>query len=157
MIRIRQITAADWREWRALRLSALGEAPYAFRSKLTDSQGDGDVEQRWRDRLTAVPFNLIADLDGTPAGMASGTRDGDDAELISMWVAPPARGRGVADALIEAVLSWAATVHAARVVLCVLYGNDHAAAVYRRHGFVETGCDSPQRSGEPAERRMIRR
>ena len=156
MITVRQVSSDDWREWRDLRLAALSEAPYAFGSRLADWQGDGDSEQRWRERLTSVPFNVIADLGGIPGGMASGTLTEGDAELTSMWVAPFARGSGVGDALIQAVLQWASTVNPIRVILGVKEGNDRAIALYVRHGFVDDGGDeeaSPR--GETPERRMI--
>jgi len=75
-------------------LEALREAPYAFASSLADWQGDGDAEARWRQRLTDVPFNVIAELDGTPAGMVSATApDATDAlRMISMWVRLPLEG-----------------------------------------------------------------
>lgn len=63
----------DWQLWRNLRLQALEEAPYAFSSRLADWQGEGDTEVRWRARLSAVPFNIIADLNDAPAGMVSAT------------------------------------------------------------------------------------
>jgi hypothetical protein len=92
MITVRQVDAEDWNAWRALRLDALRDAPGAFKTKLAEWEGDGDAEPRWRDRLRAVPFNVIADLEQQPAGMVSAVQDGDDVELISMWVAPFAPG-----------------------------------------------------------------
>ena len=155
MIAIRQVGAERWRDWRALRLDALAQAPDAYHSKLADWQGEGDAAQRWRDRLSSRPLNLIAELEGVAAGMASGVREGEDAELISMWVEPFARGRGVGDALVDAVLGWADAAGAARTVLCVMEANHHAAALYRRHGFVDAG-PAPSPPGAPAERRMVR-
>lgn len=132
----------DWRLWRQLRLEALAEAPHAFGSRLSDWQGDGDREDRWRDRLRIEgSHNLVALVDGVPSGMASGVpgdRDGV-VELISMWVAPPARGSGVADVLVADVEHWARSVGADVVRLDVAEGNDPAAALYERHGFAYTG------------------
>ena len=105
MIELRVLTPDDWRAWRQLRLAALAEAPYAFSSRLADWQGDGDREERWRARLEiAGSYNVVAVLDGEPAGMASGVPAGEGvAELISMWVSPAARGHGVGDHLVQAV------------------------------------------------------
>lgn len=137
------LTPDDWPSWRELRLAALAEAPYAFGSRLADWQGDGDREQRWRDRL-GIPgsFNVIAVLDGQPAGMASGVPaedSGEAAELISMWVSPVARGRGVGDRLVQAVEDWAWQAGAGVLKLAVTEGNDSAIALYRRCGFADTG------------------
>src|SRR5579875_3297701 len=50
----------DWRRWRALRLAALAEAPWAFSSTLAQWSGPGDTEARWKDRLAGVALNLVA-------------------------------------------------------------------------------------------------
>lgn len=141
MIALRSISADDWRAWRELRLEALREAPSAFGSTLAPWQGEGDTEARWRSRLSDVPFNAIAEIEGTSAGMASGTALSADGavELISMWVAPFARGRGVGDALIDAVVQWARTQRAHRVALAVVPQNAYAIALYSRHGFIPDG------------------
>ncbi|GID27747.1 GNAT family N-acetyltransferase [Paractinoplanes brasiliensis] len=143
MIEIVKLSGEDWGIWRELRLAALAEAPYAFGSRLSDWRGDGDKELRWRDRLT-IPgsHNVVAVLDGAPVGMASGVPAGRDGqvELISMWVAPAARGRGVGDRLIEAIESWAVLAcGAVELRLAVMPGNEKAIALYRRAGFAETG------------------
>lgn len=141
MIATRTLTPDDWRLWRELRLAALTEAPYAFGSVLADWQGEGDREERWRARL-GIPgaHDLVALLDGRPVGMASGVPAGGDAvELISMWVSPTARGRGVGDLLITEIARWAAGRRAAELRLAVFTGNDAAVALYRRHGFTDTG------------------
>jgi ribosomal protein S18 acetylase RimI-like enzyme len=108
---------------------------------LAEWQGAGDTEMRWRQRLMDVPFNLIAYLDDAPAGIASGTAVTADGsvELISMWVAPFARGRGVGDKLIDGVIQWAREQHAKRVLLAVVPANAQAIALYRRHGFRDAG------------------
>jgi ribosomal protein S18 acetylase RimI-like enzyme len=157
-VRIRRIDAEEWMRFRELRLAALTEAPYAFRSTLAEWQGDGDREERWRARLTQVPFNVLAEWDGRDAGMVSGTvPDADGSvELISMWVAPFARGNGLADALVESVIKWAAGSGAERTILGVALGNDRAAALYRKHGFADTEVvESPGGDGY-WETRMVR-
>ncbi|MFN2448268.1 MAG: GNAT family N-acetyltransferase [Candidatus Baltobacteraceae bacterium] len=94
---------------------------------------------RWRGRLIDVPFNVIAELESVRAGIVSATAPSDDrtVELISLWVAPFARGCGLGDALVSAVIAWAREQTAARVMLAVTPANGHAIALYRRHGFVE--------------------
>lgn len=141
MLALERIAANDWRAWRELRLEALREAPYAYGSTLAEWQGDGDTEERWRSRLESVPYNVIAYLDDRPAGIVSGTNPDDHgaAELISMWVSPFARGRGVGDALVQGVVQWARDLRLRRITLAVTIGNEHALALYNRHGFVDTG------------------
>ncbi|WP_444950439.1 GNAT family N-acetyltransferase [Micromonospora ureilytica] len=141
MIEIRVLTPDDWPTWRELRLAALTEAPGAFGSRLADWQGDGDREQRWRDRLS-IPgsHNLVAVLDGRPVGMASGVPTADPLvmDLISMWVHPDARGRGVGDRLVNEVAHWAREHGADRLRLSVMPQNARAKALYHRAGFALT-------------------
>jgi ribosomal protein S18 acetylase RimI-like enzyme len=152
MIRVERLTSEDWRTWRDLRVKALSEAPYAFSSTLADWQGERDSEGRWRARLSTVPFNVVAYLDGTPAGMVSGTAPSPEGavELISMYVAPFARGTGAGDALVNAVIAWAASEGATCVTLAVREANALAIALYRRNGFADVD------EGEPGERVMVR-
>jgi ribosomal protein S18 acetylase RimI-like enzyme len=136
VIGLRVLTPDDWRVWRRVRLAALAEAPYAFGSRLED------WEERWRARLS-IPgsYHLAAEIDGEVVGVAGGVPTPYDGvvELISMWVRPDARGRGVGDALIEAVEEWARRTGATTVRLAVAEGNDRAEALYRRHGYRRTG------------------
>ncbi|EIV92109.1 N-acetyltransferase [Frankia sp. QA3] len=84
--------------------------------------------------------------------MISGDRtDLDTVELISLWVAPAARGRGVGDLLVAAVVAWAARAGADKVVLRVYENNHHAVRLYQRSGFSRTsvaaavpGSDRPE-------------
>lgn len=142
MIETRVLSEDDWKMWRALRLAALAEAAYAFGSRLADWQGKGDGEQRWRGRL-AIPdaYNIMAMLDGQPVGMASGMPTDQDGvvELMSMYVAPLGRGRGVGDHLLQAVEQWARLVGAETLRLAVVEGNKYAWALYQRNGFRDTG------------------
>ncbi|MGC4746458.1 N-acetyltransferase family protein [Micromonospora sp. DT201] len=141
MIEMRVLTPDDWPTWRELRLAALTEAPEAFGSRLADWQGEGDLEQRWRDRLS-IPgaHNLVAVLDERPVGMASGVPTADPLmmELISMWVHPDARGHGVGDRLLDEVAQWARKAGADRLRLSVMPDNARAKALYRRTGFNQT-------------------
>ena len=152
MIELNVLTPDEWPQWRELRLRALAEAPYAFSSRLEDWQ-DAD-EARWRQRLSLPgSYNCVARLDGRHVGMASGVpaEERGTAELISMWVAPDARGRGVGDALVTAVVRWARERGVWELRLDVVAGNTSAIALYARHGFVDHG---PAR--EVGERAMIK-
>lgn len=140
VIELLLLTPNDWSVWRSLRLTALAESPNAFGSRLTDWLGDGDSEDRWRARLS-IPGarNVVAKLGGEPAGMASGVplpvvagarplHEAGDIELISMWVAPSARGHGVADALVQDLVAWAANRGSLAVWLSVRETNAPAIA-----------------------------
>ncbi|MGH8823166.1 MAG: GNAT family N-acetyltransferase [Jiangellaceae bacterium] len=133
----------DWAVWRDMRLRALQDAPTAFGS--TYESQVGRTEQQWRDRLhPANGLTCLSMLHGRIVGMAAGHPEGDGVvELISMWVSPDARRRGVGDALVDEVVRWAREQHADAVQLWVTRGNDSAERLYARHGFVRTGAVQP--------------
>ncbi|MGW6281395.1 GNAT family N-acetyltransferase [Kribbella sp. NPDC055071] len=139
MIELHEVGPDDWRLWRELRLAALEEAPYAFGSQLAD--WIDAPEERWRQRLS-VPGarQLIASLDGTPVGMAGGFTDDETAtaELVSMWIAPAGRGKGIGNTLMAAIESWAHSTGATVLKLSVADGNDSAYKLYLRNGFRDT-------------------
>jgi ribosomal protein S18 acetylase RimI-like enzyme len=133
VIVIEEVVPDDWLRWKALRLQALADAPDAFSSMYATWQNAD--EARWRARLRDVAYNVVAMDDGVPVGMSSGV-DSDPVELISLWVAPIVRGKGAGDALVRAIVAWAAP-RATR--LNVYPDNAYAIALYRRNGFVERG------------------
>lgn len=63
MLSVRRLSPDDWRIFREIRLAALEDAPHAYSSTPAEWQGENDLEQRWRKRLTDVPFNVVAYLD----------------------------------------------------------------------------------------------
>ncbi len=149
MIHLQILAPNDWQLWRKLRVAALTESPAAFGSVLADWQGAGDREQRWRERLTGVALNVIAYVDGKPAGMVSGDWNAPDVELISLWVAPFARGRGVGERLVEMVVEWARDQQAPRVVLSVRDHNAPAIRLYCRQGFEAIAASPESEPGAP--------
>ncbi len=78
----------------------------------------------------------------SPVGVVSAAAGdvADAVDLMSMWVSPKARGRGVGKKAIEEVTSWAARRYPGRFVrLAVKSNNEPAIRLYRRHGFVDVG------------------
>ncbi len=139
VIDVQAIGPDDWKTWRELRLAALEEAPFAFGSQLAD--WIDAPEERWRERLSVTgAYQVIASIDGTPAGMAGGFpgEEPQTAELVSMWVAPAGRGKGVGNALMTAIEDWARGIGATTLELSVVPGNDPAHNLYLRHGYVDT-------------------
>ncbi|KAJ5558480.1 hypothetical protein N7535_008693 [Penicillium sp. DV-2018c] len=138
MIELRNIGPSEWELWKHERLAALAEAPHAFHSKLVE--WENMPEERWRARLS-IPgaYQVLAFLDGKAVGMAGGllADEPEVVELVSMWVAPAARGRGVGDALIAAVEQWARGTGASRLRLEVVKHNNPARSLYIRNGFVD--------------------
>ena len=142
MSTVREISASDWRIWRALRLRALREDPDAFASTLATAleRDTQDGEAYWRGCFTRPGPVLIAEVDGAPVGMARVVVEDGPAHLYSMWVAPEARGRGVGARLIAAGLDWLAAHHPGRTLrLEVVETNLPARRLYSRCGFAVVG------------------
>ncbi len=155
MVDVLDVASDEWQLWRQLRRAALAEAPGAFGSALAGWSGPGDTEQRWRTRLAGVALNLVLTVDGEPVGMVSATAPNTDGEveLISLWVSPAARGRGVGDEAVLQVVAWASDQHPGHaVVLSVKTDNERARRLYERHGFV----DARPSADDPDERLMRR-
>ena len=65
-----------------------------------------------------------------------------------MWVAQELRGSGVGQLLVEHVLMWAREHGRTRVLLSVEAGNDRAARLYQKCGFVEL-AEQPEMPYQP--------
>jgi GNAT superfamily N-acetyltransferase len=140
-----RLTPAAWREYRAIRLAALAEAPYAFGSTLAEERRLRAAT--WRARL-AQRVQFVVRHGGAAVGTVGGLVE-DDAELVSLWVHPAWRGRGVGDLLVQAVLDWAREQGHREVRLWVSADNAPAEQLYARHGFVRTGACQPVTPAEP--------
>jgi RimJ/RimL family protein N-acetyltransferase len=152
-IRLRVCGENEWALWKDVRLAALSEAPYAFGSTLADWRDAS--EERWRERLRIVPYNVVAAIDGVDIGMASGFPEDGNVLLISMWVAPSVRGRGASDTLVDSVIRWARELGVAAVELDVVEDNLPAIALYRRAGFVDAGPSARGEIEGVPQRRMV--
>ena len=124
---------------RAIRLRALADAPDAFATTLAEARAWSDA--RWEEQVATLP-TFVWHEHGADLGMVRGApRDGDPEAryLISLWVAPEARGRGVGAALVHAVVAWARAEGLRRLFLDVGARNDAAQALYARLGFAVSG------------------
>lgn len=136
---IERLTDVEAERLRAVRLRSLEDAPDAFGTRHADAAGW--PPSRWVEQLAELA-TFVAVVDGQDAGLARGgahSERADGAILLSMWVAPEARGRGVGEALIDAVADWARTRGFRRLFLDVADRNDAAIALYARKGFEPTG------------------
>jgi GNAT superfamily N-acetyltransferase len=153
-ISVRQVAEDEWRLWRELRLAALEEAPYAFGSTHAETLGRDEAWWRswWTDQVAGARF--IVTRDGSPAGMCALCYPQDSGGLpllISMWVAPEARGSGVAPALLAAVEDWARDAGDEALLLDVVGDNRAASRLYERSGYRATGDIEPLRSNPAKE------
>lgn len=130
-----------------MRLAALKDAPHAFGSTW-DHEKDR-TEQEWRNAVVSRT-RFVAESDGEVVGTGSGGSSNvtGTAALTALWVEPSARGRGVGDMLVRAVLAWAREANYEQVVLWVVEGNGAAERLYARTGFKRTGSLQPVRPGD---------
>jgi GNAT superfamily N-acetyltransferase len=157
---VRIISERDWEALRDLRLHALADAPTAFASSLAQEQHKPDAEwKRWAagsDRMV----NIIAWQGDSPAGMVACGLEADSPDevyLVSMWVVPLYRVRGVGRALVNAVTRWARDRGAISIHLWVTESNQHARALYERCGFRPTGDRQPLASHPDLEEIKMKR
>ena len=126
---------------RKVRLEGLGDAPYAFHSKLEDAQTLPDEEWQTRTRNGAEGILSVCALAtdgektvGIAAGFPHDTSD-DLAHLVSMWVHEAYRGTAVATELVDFIASWATGRGAKGLLAGVTSGNDRALRFYSKVGF----------------------
>ena len=138
----RRIGVDDWEVLRALRLSALTDAPDAFGS--THEREAAFSDSDWMNRAGAsTNATFIYEREQQPCGIVTVIQDALDSGagwLVGMWVAPSARATGAADALVVAALQWSEGQQISAVRLHVVEGNDRAERLYLRHGFRRTGA-----------------
>ena len=130
-------------ELRDIRLEALRNAPESFGSSY--EREIVRPEAHWRDRIArGGTFLAFIPEVSAPAGLAGGYReDPDTMELVSMYVRPQARGRGVGEALVAAVARWAEAQGAKSLHLWVTETNAPARLLYERLGFSPTDERQP--------------
>jgi GNAT superfamily N-acetyltransferase len=148
-MRIRRVRPDEYERLREIRLRALADAPYAFDSPLPDERELST--QVWQRRAAAgaagqTAVTYVAEDDGDYVGLTTGLWEIEGpgrAMVVSMWVAPAARGHGLGRRLLDTVVDWAKERGASHVDLWVTDGNDPARALYERAGFAPTGERAP--------------
>jgi ribosomal-protein-alanine N-acetyltransferase len=76
---------------------------------------------------------------------------GGEAEILTLAVAPAARGRGLGRALLKAAIAQAEALGAAALFLEVGGDNPHALALYASLGFVQVGMRKGYYTGKDAQ------
>ena len=145
-INVRPISPGEGERLRAIRLTALADAPEAFGQTLEQARAMLDDEyDTWAESGAAEDDRLFlaAERQNQWVGMVGGHDQGERVELISMWVTPAVRSRGVGRALIGSFLDWAFTKAAEEAFLFVGESNKPAKALYSSMGFRPTGKVAP--------------
>jgi ribosomal protein S18 acetylase RimI-like enzyme len=141
-ISIRQLTPGDAASYRSIRLAGLKQHPEAFGSTF---EAEFTKPLAWFfDRLSSS--QVFGAFRGTEilgiAGFAvrGGQKEAHKGLLWGMYVRPNARGTGVAQRLIEAIIAFARP-RVELIQLSVVVGNEKARRLYTRLGFVEYGIE----------------
>jgi ribosomal protein S18 acetylase RimI-like enzyme len=148
MITIEPITSQNVTTFKTVRLAALREAPSAFGSTYARESGFSDAV--WLDRASKSTRErsagyLAMDAPGA-CGIAWVTGDNQDSSVgrvLSVWVAPTHRRRGVGRLLINTVVAWAGDHEIRTLKLMVTSNNETALRFYQSLGFVATGNTQP--------------
>lgn len=135
---VRQTQTADGLELRRVRLESLSDAPDAFGIRYAAALALSEAE--WRHRAAgSTPLNyFMAYVDSGAIALAAGVPTDGRYELISMWVDPSHRGKGIADALVSAVIAHGLGAGHSDISLDVSMDNPRAWRCYERCGFVFT-------------------
>lgn len=138
---VRRLDPPDFPAVRALRLEALAAHPSAYGASY-ESESQEPLEsyyKRIENLIYIGGFNGdslrgIAALLPTPA-----EKSAHIARLISVYVAPDARGTGLSRALIQSLIDIASRLKFEQITLNVEANNEHAILLYERLGFVTYG------------------
>jgi ribosomal protein S18 acetylase RimI-like enzyme len=154
-VTIRPVRDDEWRRWRETRLRMLRDDADFFATRYEDMVREPDAT--WREWVAEASAGdqktlFVAEEDGRWLGVVGAFARVNplEVQLISMWVDPQARGRGVARDLIRAVARWTRERGSARVVLFVQEANQPAQQLYERAGFRPTGDRAPVSAGRSA-------
>ena len=155
---VRRIRPEDWAVARSLRLRGLADAPDAFARTYDEESARPDAF--WIDRAAAACAGegiatFLAFDDRNPTGITTGIVDDvGEPQLVSMWVDPALRRRGIGESLANAVIQWALEVGFERLSLWVSEDNRPAISLYQRVGFQATTRTDALRSGSDVRIRM---
>lgn len=142
----------EWASLRAVRLEMLSDTPTAYVESLTSAQAQ--TEGQWRSRAAAMTapgsVTFVAEDSSRSNAFCALMRvvvkhpqEPDrprQAMLISVYVAGPYRGSGLADELLgRSVEAAAGELECGLLQLGVHEDNTRALAFYARHGFRDTG------------------
>ncbi len=145
MIEVRRLHHDEWRELRQIRLEALRDSPEAFFTPLPEAEAYPDSLWQDRARMAALgddQATAIA-IDGPRfVGMTTGLLrpdvTPDVVAVVSVFVSPEVRRRGVGAAMLSVIEQWAARCGASQTSLWVVETNDSALRFYESVGYRAT-------------------
>jgi len=139
---ITKLPVSEWQSYKALRLRALKEETKAFVSRYEDQVKHTD--EQWQNRLATGKHMLFAKLGGQLVGMMVGyvpdpDKDKTVADIVSVYVVPEARGKGISKKLLETLLKELKEDGVTKANLTVNKDQLPAVHLYQSFGFFITG------------------
>ncbi|POX41259.1 N-acetyltransferase [Streptomyces sp. Ru73] len=156
---IRPVKADQWRSLKELRLTALSDPAASLAFLTTYAQASAYPDERWQENarsselgLGAVTYVGVAP-DGSWAGMVTVLLESPDqpkAQIVGLYVRPEHRRTGLAEELLLAAVARAmeGPAGAENVFLSVHEQNVRAQRLYEAQGFVRTGDDDVDDTGQ---------
>ena len=146
---VRKIVPGEAERYRGLRLAALQESPASFTA--TWEEESALPSTAWAARadssVTGTSVIVVADTGTELVGLAVGIPWEGRARVVSVWVAPEWRSRGVARRLIESVCDWAAASGFREAQIETTMTNPGPSALYERLGFTPVDETPPPDCG----------
>lgn len=145
MIDVRQIRSHEWERLRDIRLEALVDTPTAFAT--TFAQAEAFPDSLWQERTVAGAtghdqITVLAVSGDRTVGMtvALGRPDNDRrvVPIVSVYVTPRERRKGVAQRLLNTAEEWASDQGGSRTSLWVEEENVPARCFYESIGYIAT-------------------
>lgn len=152
---IRVLTEADAETYRALRLRALRQDPEVFGSTYAQEAARPLAVTQARlqvpDNATFGAYESEGDGAGSSGGTLvgivtlirqDGAKDRHKTEMVGMYVAPEARGRGIGRLLVQALIARAQATAGVEQIHCTAVTTNAAAlSLYRTLGFASYGIE----------------
>ena len=141
---IRRTRSDDGQIIRALRISALTDAPYAFGAKLEDVLGDSPDkfdDDAFRHSGSDISTSFLAFATAQPVGMIGAffEQPSRRAFICSLWIQPSYRGGVVGRDLLGSAVTWLVERGANECYAWVADANVRAIKFYKKLGFLNTG------------------
>lgn len=123
-----------------LREMAWRDIPVLVELELELFAGDAWSEQSWWAELAGRPRRsyVVGERNGALAGYAGVDRGGENADVMTIAVAPPAQGKGMGAVLLDWLIAEARRGGAEHLMLEVRVDNVAAQRLYTKAGFVRT-------------------
>ena len=162
---IARLPVERWQEYRELRLRALRTDPQAFGQSWAEAVNH--PEERWRQRLIDAEqgksWLVFAERNGQLIGMSGAYQWPEDIEasramIIAVFVEPEARGCGIGERLVQALMDVLIAAGLESAILAVNPVQSAAVRLYEKMGFRVTGSEiNMMGTGEECEETIMER